>query len=65
MVYGLKQFLTDELYLRMFSMKFSNPNFNSSDMHIVIEDDNLQLRPVQILAMPRKGAAGADSNIDL
>jgi DNA polymerase III delta prime subunit len=65
MVYGLKQFLTDELYPKMFAMKFSNPNFDSSDMHIVIEHDDLQLRPVEILAKSRKGAASADSNIDL
>jgi hypothetical protein len=65
MVYGLKQFLTDELYPKMFAMKFSNPSFNSSDMHVVIENDDLQLRPVDVLAKSRKDAAGAGSNIDL
>jgi ATP-dependent Clp protease ATP-binding subunit ClpA len=48
MAYGLKQFLTDELFPRMFQQKFSNANFNDSDMRLVIDQDELQIRPEKI-----------------
>jgi hypothetical protein len=67
MVYGLKHFLTDELYLRMFELKsfFSEDAFNNSDMHVLIILDELHLKLVGIPANHKPGTAGSSSNTDL
>jgi DNA polymerase III delta prime subunit len=57
MVHGLKHFLSDEIYLRLFDLKFSDANFNSSDMNIVIEHDELHLVPERIPERPKRGGA--------
>jgi hypothetical protein len=57
MVHGLKHFLSDEIYLRLFGLKFSDANFNSSDMNVVIEHDELHLVPERIPERPKRGGA--------
>jgi hypothetical protein len=69
MAYGLKQFLTDELFSWMFRLKFSHEtkNFNGSDMQLVIENDNVHLKPVLIKPASKgaKSSTPASTQADL
>jgi hypothetical protein len=61
MVHGLKHFLADEIYSRMFELKFSDANFKNSDMNVVIVHNELQLVPVKMSEKPKRGASAANA----
>ncbi len=67
MVHGLRHFLTDELYLKMFELKsfFSEADFNNSDIHVEIIQDELQLKLVGIPVKRTSGASGSNTKVDL
>jgi hypothetical protein len=69
MAYGLKQFLTDELFSSMFRLKFSHEHkhFNDSNMQLVIENDGVQLVPVRIQPQSKgaKTSKAANPTADL
>ncbi len=61
MVHGLKHFLADEIYSRMFGLKFSDADFKNSDMKVVIMNDELQLVPVKMSEKPKRAARAANA----